>query len=475
MKTKVDVKFRIRPQRVKNATEGLEVQSGGKHMVTMRVVFNSLRMEFSTGYHVNAKNWDQEAGCSVGIDKSDYEINNGLMLMVSYVRDTISLFMEKEVVPSQQQFRETFQMIRDGKMRIPPEIRKAYEANHRFSLECMDSKRKNKESDRTYLPKSPRPVNKYLTFWDIYHEFESYKNRRKQWTVKTKKKYATIRHNLILFRDWKRKLGLSYFDVTFDYFDDNGLQSFIDFLSDIKGLANNTINKDIVILKVVIRWALNKKYHNNRAFENFKPDLKSAKNRVIFLSMDELKILENYQIPEEKTYLIFTRDVFLFMCFTGLRYSDVTNLRRCDIYDDRIEITTAKTYEALVINLNKYSSSILKKYEDTEFKRDAALPVVSNQKMNKNLHELCRLAGFDKPIRYTYFRGTERIDEVKPKYAYISTHTGRRSFICNALALGIAPQIVMKWTGHSDYKAMKPYIDVADSIKADAMKMFDNI
>lgn len=113
--------------------------------------------------------------------------------------------------------------------------------------------------------------------------------------------------------------------------------------------------------------------------------------------------------------------------------------------------------------------------EDTEFKRDAALPVVSNQKMNKNLHELCRLAGFDKPIRYTYFRGTERIDEVKPKYAYISTHTGRRSFICNALALGIAPQIVMKWTGHSDYKAMKPYIDVADSIKADAMKMFDNI
>lgn len=121
MKTKVDVKFRIRPQRVKNATEGLDVQSGGKHLVTMRVVFNSLRMEFSTGYHVNAK------------------------------------------------------------------------------------------------------------------------------------------------------------------------------------------------------------------------------NRVIFLSMDELKILENYQIPEEKTYLIFTRDVFLFMCFTGLRYSDVTNLRRCDIYDDRIEITTAKT------------------------------------------------------------------------------------------------------------------------------------
>ena len=47
-------------------------------------------------------------------------------------------------------------------------------------------------------------------------------------------------------------------------------------------------------------------------------------------------------------------------------------------------------------------------------------------------------------------------------------------FICNALALGIAPQVVMKWPGHSDYKAMKPYIDVCDEIKAEAMKKFDS-
>ena len=58
------------------------------------------------------------------------------------------------------------------------------------------------------------------------------------------------------------------------------------------------------------------------------------------------------------------------------------------------------------------------------------------------------------------------LDEVTPKYALLSTHAGRRTFICNALALGIPAQVVMKWTGHSDYKAMKPYIDIADDIKA---------
>ena len=63
----------------------------------------------------------------------------------------------------------------------------------------------------------------------------------------------------------------------------------------------------------------------------------------------------------------------------------------------------------------------------------------------------------------------------KPKHELVGTHTGRRTFICNALGMGISPQIVMKWTGHSDYKAMKPYIDVVDEIKAESMKKFDGL
>ena len=57
----------------------------------------------------------------------------------------------------------------------------------------------------------------------------------------------------------------------------------------------------------------------------------------------------------------------------------------------------------------------------------------------------------------------------------VGTHTGRRTFIVNALSLGITPNIVMKWTGHSDYKAMKPYIDIVDSLKASSMTKFDGL
>ena len=49
----------------------------------------------------------------------------------------------------------------------------------------------------------------------------------------------------------------------------------------------------------------------------------------------------------------------------------------------------------------------------------------------------------------------------------------RSTFIVTTLSLGIPPNIVMKWTGHSDYQAMKPYIAIAEKTKADAMKLFD--
>lgn len=48
-------------------------------------------------------------------------------------------------------------------------------------------------------------------------------------------------------------------------------------------------------------------------------------------------------------------------------------------------------------------------------------------------------------------------------------------WLVHALSLGIAPDVVMKWTGHADYKAMRPYIDIVDSIKAESMTKFNNL
>ncbi len=60
------------------------------------------------------------------------------------------------------------------------------------------------------------------------------------------------------------------------------------------------------------------------------------------------------------------------------------------------------------------------------------------------------------------YYGSDRSDEEYPKYELLSSHCGRRTFVVNALSMGIPPNVVMKWTGHSDISAMKPYIDIAE-------------
>ena len=91
------------------------------------------------------------------------------------------------------------------------------------------------------------------------------------------------------------------------------------------------------------------------------------------------------------------------------------NLRRSDIKGDHIEVTTVKTSDSLIIELNNHSKAILDKYKDVAFEDDKVLPVITNQKMNDYLKELAELAGIDEPVRQTYYRGNERIDEVTPK------------------------------------------------------------
>ena len=483
METRLDIKFRLKPRKY------ISVRNGGfrfnteNTLITMRVTYDTMRMEFTTGYHIDTCFWDATAGKAIGNGcdgKSAEEINRGLSDLAFAARATAVMFSERGYLPTQEEFKESYQRIKYGGISTSSTLAKPKRGRPRKDDNQDKMWSKLTESGQNHIinnnleNKATVKNHNNLSLWEVYHEYEAYAGKLNDWSIKTRKKYETIRFNLKSFRDWKRQHGLPNFEVTFDYLDEDGLQAFVDYLRDVKQYVNNTIRRDVVMLKVVIRWAYRKKYHKNNMFEAFRPALKSAPKKVIFFNKKELEKLEKFEIPETKLYLIRVRDVFLFQCYTGLRYSDLANLRRCDVHDKYIEITTIKTVDSLRIELNTHSKAILKKYEHFEFPEGKALPVVSNQKMNTFLHELCKLAGFNEQIRITYYRGNERFDEFKPKYKVIGTHTGRRSFICNALGMGISPQVVMKWTGHSDYKAMKPYIDVCDEIKEEAMKKFDN-
>ena len=300
-------------------------------------------------------------------------------------------------------------------------------------------------------------------FFDIFDEFVKEESNFNQWTNSTIAKMQALKNHLLEFN----------VDTNFSFFTEKGLFEYQIFLQNELKFKNSTILKHFSFLKWFLRWATKKEYNSNNAYSFYKPKLKSTQKKIIFLTQNELKKLKEYKISEQKKYLERVRDVFLFQCYTGLRYSDVANLKKSDIKDGFIEITTVKTADSLIIEFNKFSKAIIDKYTETVFDDNLALPVITNQKMNEYLKELAELAEINEPIRETYYIGNKRIDEITPKYALIGTHAGRRTFICNALSLGIPVNVVMKWTGHSDYKAMKPYIDIADEIKASAMDKFN--
>lgn len=320
-----------------------------------------------------------------------------------------------------------------------------------------------RENVKTSDKQTKTPKADKLTFFDYLDEFTQEIGSKNSWTTATYAKFAAVRNHITGFKK----------DVTFETFDEKGLMAYISFLRTRLEMRNTTIDKQITYLKWFLRWATEKGYNKQTAFRTFKPKLKGigTEKQVVFLTWDELMTVYNF--PLKKAYLDRVRDVFCFCCFTSLRFSDVYNLKRGDIRNGKIYVTTVKTDDTITIELNDYSRAILEKYEDVAFEGNKALPVISNQKMNEFLKELGEVCGINTPIRVTYYKGNQRVDEYYPKYELIGTHTARRTFICNALMLGIPAQVVMKWTGHSDYKSMKPYIDVADKAKAEAMDLFN--
>ena len=404
--------------------------------IRMRVNFASKRIEFTTGYRIDAIKWDADKqrvknSCSNKLKQSASEINASLLEYYTEIQAIFKKFEVEEAMPT------------------PEQIKEAFNALHKPASEEPKTKEK-------VLP---------CDFFQVFDDFVEDCGRQNDWTDSTYEKFAAVKNHLTNFRE----------GLTFEFFDERGLNDYVGYLRDVKEMRNTTIGKQLSFLKWFLRWAFKKGVHQNNAYDSYKPKLKSTQKKIIFLTWDELNRLREFKIPSNKQALERVRDVFLFQCFTGLRYSDVFNLHRSDIKGDHIEVTTVKTSDSLIIELNNHSKAILDKYKDVAFENDKVLPVITNQKMNDYLKELAEMAGIDEPVRQTYYKGNERIDDVTPKYALLGTHAGRRTFICNALALGIPPQVVMKWTGHSDYKAMKPYIDIADDIKANAMSKFNQL
>jgi hypothetical protein len=391
-------------------------------------------VNFNVGYRVELSKWVNEAqrcktGTTHGRKKvSATEINNEIQRIEILADNVFKAFEVKGHIPTVDEYRNAFN-----------------EAN-------------GKENGSTITDRQ--------NLFKLFDLFTQEVGKQNNWAKATYTKFAAIRLHLYAFNP-----GLSIAALS-----ENDMQGFMDYMMYAVGLRNTTIAKNVGFIRWFLRWAYSKGHYSGTIHLTWRPRLKGTdgnQKEVIHLTWDELIHLYEFPIPESKQYLARVRDVFCFQCFTSLRYSDVAKLSRSDIKGTYMSIVTQKTVDGLKIELNKYSKAILDRYKDIHFPDDRALPVISNVKMNEYLKELGEIAEINGPQRIVYFKGNQRHEEVYPKHALLTTHCGRRTFIVNALFLGIPAEVVMRWTGHSDYKAMKPYIKIVDTLKEQEMNKFN--
>lgn len=178
---------------------------------------------------------------------------------------------------------------------------------------------------------------------------------------------------------------------------------------------------------------------------------------VLALTRDELVAIEtvNVSMLPDAARLENARALFLLSCYTGLRFSDVAALRPEHQKGEWLQLTAQKTSEKLTVPLRgNRAVPLLAKLWAGEIRP------ISNQKLNKYIKDVARLAKLDTPTEQVEYRGSQRTSETLPKHELISSHTGRRTFVTLSLEGGLSWETIMKATGHKDFKSFRRYIQV---------------
>lgn len=213
------------------------------------------------------------------------------------------------------------------------------------------------------------------------------------------------------------------------------LDDFEYYLKTERNQVQVTINKTIQRLRKPIKIAVSEGYLDKDPFALHMPG--RVNKEVVFLSSDELEKLENHQFTQPRLQLV--KDLFVFCCYTGLAYREMSDLKKVHIvkgFDGNlwIQMKRLKTNKMISVPLLPMAKLILDKYSCVG---DYALPKFSNQKINSYLKEIAEIVGINKAITH---------------------HMARKTFASTVLLYNdVSMEIVSELLGHSSMKITQEY------------------
>ncbi|MFH6965846.1 phage integrase SAM-like domain-containing protein [Flavobacterium sp. FlaQc-28] len=240
----------------------------------------------------------------------------------------------------------------------------------------------------------------------------------------TYNKFLYVSKHLEAFIKWKfKKTDYPLKDLNLQF-----LHDFEYYLKTVKLQKQITINKTIQRLRTPIKQAISEGFLDRDPFILYKS--KKVIKEVIFLSTNELKNFEKLELKPRRLQRV--QDLFIFCCYTGLAFNEMTNLEKKHIQigfdgNNWIQVKREKTQRQLFIPILPKAQTIIDKYSTIEKK---AFPAITNQKFNSYLKEITEILEVEKRVTH---------------------HTARKTFASTVLLYNDVPmEIVSELLGHSN-------------------------
>lgn len=316
-----------------------------------------------------------------------------------------------------------------------------------------------------------------MTFTEFFGEYVKRRRQNSMWN--TAKQYITAYRWLCEYEK-KTKTKVRFTDVSLRFY-----ERFRAWFQ-AEGYSLNTLGTVVKCFKVAYRDARDVDGLHD-LHETEKRGFSSANYpaKTVYMSLDELQRIADLEItpntllatfPELATEdnsqkanlarkaasLNVIRNKFLLGAYTALRVSDFNHLRDVHVDGDFFRITTQKTGAAVVIPIHP----VIRKMMDEGFDITTR---VSDQKINKHIKEIARMAGITQLVEGTKLIDHRAVVGYYPKCDIITTHTARRSAATNMYKAGIPSISIMRITGHTTEKAFMKYIKITAEENAELM------
>ena len=176
-----------------------------------------------------------------------------------------------------------------------------------------------------------------------------------------------------------------------------------------------------------------------------------------FLTDEEILLIAHKQINIPRLELI--RDIFIFSCFTGLAYIDVSNLTpdHIVILGDKQWIMTQRQKTSVETNvlLLDIPKAIIAKYGGKTYRNGKLFPMLTNQKTNSYLKEIADICGIKKNLTF---------------------HLARHTFATMSLSKGVPMESVSKMLGHTNIRTTQIYARITNKkIEHDMEELADKL